>query len=114
MVLFLIFIDNFFSLSVNSFVNLAKEVLDIDGVQFLLSERFSQDPLEEHFGRHRRRGGCNDNPSLVEYGRQEISINVMKSTMMRDIRGNTRGSDRDNAKMDINAPCSMPKRRKTR
>ena len=41
---------------VNSFVNLAKMLLQEEGAKFLLSEKFSQDPLEEHFSRHRRMG----------------------------------------------------------
>ena len=84
-----------------SFVNLTKELLQIDGVDYVLSEKFSQDPVEEHFGRQRRRGGLNDNPNLVEFGRQEIALNVMRSELMQDIKGNTRGSDREKKKIDI-------------
>ena len=29
----------------------------MDGVKFPFSEKFSQDSLEEHFGRQRRQGG---------------------------------------------------------
>ena len=36
---------------------------------FLLSEKFSQDPLEEHFTGHRRMGGCNDNPTQAQFAR---------------------------------------------
>ena len=64
-------------------------------MKFLLSEKFSQDPLEEHFGRQRRRGGSKDNPNLAEYGQQEMRLNVMGENMIRNIKGNTRGKDRD-------------------
>jgi len=69
---------------VSSFVNLAKELLQISGVKFLLSEKFTQDPLEEHFGRHRRRGGCNDNPTLAEFGQQESVLNILRTDLMKD------------------------------
>ena len=91
-----------------SFVRLSKELLQIDGVKFLLSEKFSQDPVEEHFGRQRRQGGFNENPNLAEFGRQEIAINVMKSELIRDIKGNTRGADRGASKIDVNDTRRLP------
>ena len=94
----------------NSFVDLSKELLSIDSVKFILSEKFSQDPLEEHFGKQRRKGGCNDNPNLVEFGRQELGINVMRSEMLRDIKGNVRGADRGKVKIDINDTRSLPRK----
>ena len=98
---------------VNSFVALAKELLQIDGVKFLLSEKFTQDPLEEHFGRQRRRGGTNDNPTLAEFGDQELVLNVMRSDMMQEIAGsNTRGRDREDVKININDDSELPKRSK--
>ena len=39
----------------------------MDGVDFLLSEKFSQDPLEEHFARQRKKGGCNENPTVEQF-----------------------------------------------
>ena len=32
--------------------------------KYVLGEKFSQDPLEQHFGKHRRSCGCSDNPQL--------------------------------------------------
>ena len=96
-----------------SFVALAKELLCIDGVQFLFSEKFSQDPLEEHFGRHRRSGGCSDNPTLLEFGNQELALNVMRSDLMQEIRGNTRGKDKDKdgkREIDICDTRELPKK----
>ena len=81
-------------------------------MKFLLSEKFSQDPLEEHFGRQRRRGGSNDNPNLAEYGQQEMRLNVMGENMIRNIKGNTRGKDKEDCKIDINDFKNTPKRRK--
>lgn len=95
-----------------SFVALAKELVCMDGVKFLFSEKFSQDPLEEHFGRQRRRGGSSDNPTLLEFGNQELALNVMRSDLMQDIRGNTRGRDKDGKrKIDINDTRELPKKK---
>ena len=43
---------------------------------FLLSERFSQDPLESFFGQQRARGGRSDNPNVKTflYNAQAIRI----------------------------------------
>lgn len=97
-------------MTVSSFIDLAKELLQIEGVSFVLSEKFSQDPLEEHFGRQRRRGGCNDNPNILEFGRQELSINVIRSEMLRDIKGNTRGADREQTKLQIHEVGPLPRK----
>ena len=93
---------------------MAKELLEIDGVKYLLSEKFTQDPLEEHFGRQRRRGGTNDNPTLAQFGQQELTLNIMGSELIRDIKGNTRGSDKDDSKIDVNDLRTLPKRIKTK
>jgi len=37
----------------------------------VLSEKFSQDPIEEHFGRQRRGGGANENPTYYQFQKQE-------------------------------------------
>lgn len=96
-----------------SFVELSKELLAMDGVKFLLSEKFTQDPLEEHFGRQRRRGGSNDNPTLAEFGQQELALNVINSELIRDIKGNTRGRDSEKRKIDINDKRILPKKKRT-
>lgn len=95
-------------------MDLAKELLEIDQVKFLLSEKFTQDPLEEHFGRQRRRRGCNDNPTLEEIGRQELSLNVMNAELITDIKGNTRGRDVEKRKIDITDTRCLPKARKSK
>ena len=69
-------------------MELAKIVLQVDGVEFLLSEKFSQDPLEEHFSRQRRCGGSNENPNLLQFERQEVMINVATGSLTTDLRGN--------------------------
>ena len=48
----------------------------------------------------------------MEFGRQEITINVMKSELMHDLKGNTKGADRGACKIDINDKRSLPTRKK--
>ena len=55
---------------VNSFENLAKELLVEYEGKFLLSEKFSQDPLQEHFARQKCRDVCCENPSLYAFDNQ--------------------------------------------
>ena len=45
---------------------MAKPLLQEDDVRYLLSEKLSQDPLEEHFARQRRISGCDENPKLAQ------------------------------------------------
>ena len=73
---------------------LAKELLReySDENIFILSEVFSQDPLEEHFAEHRRRGGCSYNPTLDQFQDQALYLNVMKSGLIDNLRGNTSGT----------------------
>ena len=44
-----------------SVVDLIKE-LEIDGVRYILTDKFNQDSLAEHFYRQRSRDGANENP----------------------------------------------------
>jgi len=74
----------------------------------LLSEKFSQDPIEEHFGRQRRGGGANENPTYYQFQKQEIALNVMSSELIHDLRGNTSGRDKENKKLDINDTRKLP------
>ena len=55
---------------VNTFIELAKLLLQEDDVRYLISEKLSQDPLEEHFARQRRSAGCDENPILAQFQRQ--------------------------------------------
>ena len=60
---------------------------------FFLSEKLSQDPFEEHFSVQRRQDGSSDNPTLEQFQDQELAINVMKSGLITDLKGNTSGRD---------------------
>lgn len=96
---------------VTSFVELVKKLLNEAGPgTFILSEKFSQDPLEEHFSRHRRIAGCNDNPTLAQFQKQEVSLHAMSSNLIADLRGNTRGRQTDRVQLKVN-DLRLPRKR---
>lgn len=51
---------------VNSFCELAPSLIHTSG-HYLLSEVFSQDPLERYFSKQRHRGGGNENPTIEQF-----------------------------------------------
>ena len=55
---------------------------------YVLSERISQDPLENYFGKQRARGGRNENPNLQECLHNAAALRVQKSMALDPVRGN--------------------------
>ena len=96
---------------VKSFIKLTRTLLG-EGAMFVLSEKFSQDPLEEHFGRQRRGGGNNENPNYHQFQKQEVSLNIMRSDLVHDIRGNSSGKDKEKTKIDVNDKRTLPYKKK--
>ena len=45
-----------------------------EGMPYVLTERFNQDPVEQHFVIHRIKGGCNNNPTLEEFNNSMVRI----------------------------------------
>lgn len=54
-------------LTVKGFTEATKYMLAA-GVPYVMSNVYCQDPIEEHFGRHRGLGRRSRNPSIYEYG----------------------------------------------
>lgn len=79
---------------------------------YFLSDKLNQDPVEEHFGKQRMRGGGSDNPTLEEYGQNERKILVAKSDMIRVMRGNTRGRQQIDTEIDITDMTPLRRRAK--
>ena len=73
----------------NSFVEMVKFLLK-DNRLFLLSERFSQDPLKIYFGRQRARDRRNENPNLHQCLLNAALLRVQKSVSLNPVRGNCR------------------------
>ncbi|KAK6168333.1 hypothetical protein SNE40_020890 [Patella caerulea] len=53
------------------------------GVNFVLTNKFCQDPVEEHFGRHRALGRQSDNPTVYEFGYQEYKLRLQRSLALQ-------------------------------
>ena len=67
---------------VRSFVEFVPIVLKKYGVDFFLSDKLNQDPIEEHFGCIRGAGESSDNPNLEQYGYRNRKIIVKKSGLI--------------------------------
>ena len=69
---------------------MARFLLSRDENLFLLSERISQDPLENYFGKQRARGGRNENPNFEQCVMNAAALRVQGSVALDPVRGNCR------------------------
>ena len=103
-----------FSILVSSFVELVNyfvELPDFKG-KYVLSERLSQDPIENYFGQLRSKGRRCQNPSVSDCITSAQSIRVQRSMSMMPVRGNCARKKRlfpDGKENIDDAP--LPKRR---
>ena len=63
-------------------------LLTIPGVQFILSEKLCQDPLESFFGKQRAAGGRCDNPTVCQFCYNTVSLRLQGSAALEPVRGN--------------------------
>lgn len=75
---------------VNSFVEMTKYLLSTHDDLFLLSERFSQDPIENYFGKQRARGGRNEHPNMQQCLKNATVLRMQRSASLDPVRGNCR------------------------
>ena len=76
---------------VKSFVELTRYLLNLPCTagHYLLSEHFSQDPLENYFGQQRARGGYSHNPTMQACIASAQSLRVQGSMAMVPVWGNS-------------------------
>ena len=78
-----------------------------EGTEFVLTERFCQDPLEEYFGNQRKLGRRNDNPDIHAFGYNANTLRIQRTVSCQS--GNTRGrKDKHRAWVkvtDATLPC---------
>ena len=102
----------------HSFVEVSKFLLSSNKDDlFLLSERFSQDPLENYFGQQRARGGRSDNPTIQRSLHNASALRIQKSMALDPVRGNCRRKrqlfqDKDQETIVAEASKPLPKRRR--
>ena len=77
-----------FEIITYSVIELIKFLMS-EGMEFVLTERFCQDPVEEYFGKQRQLGRRCNNPDLKTFGYNDNTIRIQKSISCQ--RGNTRG-----------------------
>ena len=76
-------------ISVHSLVEAIKFLLT-NGFEYVLSERFMQDVLEDYFGHQRSKGRRADNPNAMEFGYNDLAIAVQRD-IAPVVRGNVGG-----------------------
>ena len=81
--------DEGLRITVYSSTEATKFLLD-QRCDFVLSERFCQEVIEEYFGRQRSLGRRNDNPTLHQFGYNDNTIHIQRTTAT--VMGNTRGA----------------------
>ena len=103
-----------FYYTVKSFLELLLILLGIDGVCAFLSEKRSQDSIENYFGRLRQHGRANENPTIAQVLKSSQNIRVINSIWVDKITGNCRGCKSKSYDLesvsfeDLNKP--LPKR----
>ena len=98
---------------VKSFLDLIQFAFQIPGVKSFLSERISQDPLEQFFGRQRQRGGVNENPTCQQFIQNSSALRVVNSIKIDTHKGNTSSNEKDNQKIPVYISTEpLPKRRR--
>lgn len=95
-----------FKITVHSVTEVVKFLLE-EGMEFVLTERFCQDPVEEYFGKQRQLGRRSDNPDIRQFGYNSNTIRIERSISCQS--GNTKGrKDRKRAweqVTDEKLPC---------
>ena len=76
-------------ITVYSLVECCKFLLS-KGFEYVLTERFCQDVIEEYFGRQRALGRRNDNPTLRNFGYNDNTLRIQRANTA--VMGNTRGA----------------------
>ena len=77
-----------FQITVNSIIEATKFLLS-EGMEFVLTERFCQDTVEQYFGNQRASARRCEDPNLYEFGYNDNAIRIQKSISCDS--GNTRG-----------------------
>lgn len=96
-------------MTLRAFPELCRFLLQ-NGVKFVLSNKFCQDPIEKHFGRHRGLGRRCDNPSLWAFAHNENKLRLQRSLAIAiQPRGNT-SNDQESVITVSNSPLKKRKR----
>ena len=87
-------------------------LLSVPGVQFILSEKLCQDPLESFFSKQRAAGGRCDNPTVRQFCHNTVSLRLQGSAALEPVRGNC-GKRPTSSNFDV-AELSKPLQKRLR
>ena len=82
------------------------------GAQFVLTSHFNQDPLEQHFGHCRHKGGSSENPTVFEACHILNQIRTVNAEGLATNNGNV--TRRVNVAQQLLDPTPLPKRQNRR
>ena len=96
-------------------MELVRFIFKIPGVETFLSERLTQDPLEQFFGMQRQRGGTSENPSVQAFCKNTQALRVVNSVCSGVSRGNYRGRKESQSQLAIEDKENeqLPKRKRS-
>lgn len=88
----------------------ATKFLLSEGVEYVLTERFCQDPVEEYFGNQRKLGHRSDNPDMFTFGYNTNTLRIQREVSLTS--GNTRGRKDKRKAWENISEDAVPKRKK--
>ena len=80
-----------------------------EGMEYVLTKRFCQDPLEQYFGNQRKIGGRSDNPDIQQFGYSDNTIRIQRN--VSHTSGNARGRYDKNRAWENVSDDPVPKRK---
>ena len=98
-----------FSITVHSAIEVVRFLLE-EGMEFVLTERFCQDPVEEYFGKQRQLGRRSDNPDIHQFGYNSNTIRIERSISCQS--GNTKGRKDTKKSWEQVTDAKLPCRKK--
>lgn len=95
--------------TVNSFTEMAHLLFALPGVNYLLSEKLYQDPVESFFGKQRAHGGRSDDPTVKQFCDNIVSLRVQGLAALEPICGNCRKRKVDSSEVVNSKPLCKRK-----
>ena len=104
----------FIFFSVYAFLELLQIVFKIPGVTCFLSNRICQDPLEKYFGMQRQCGASNDNPTVLQFVKNNDTLRLVGNIWFEDVNGNCRKSKSIRQSIEDTKELPLRKRKRIR
>ena len=93
-------------------IKMIPDLLNTGEIKFILTNRFNQDVLEQHFGKQRSKLGGVENPTVGQYGDSEKRFQAAQDESVRGPRTGNVSWKRNARQLDINDTTPMAKRTK--